>query len=75
VIHNERAFKEFSQCGAWANEDLFATILNPLKFFYALHTDHLMRMNEAVLHSNQEVGPTCIEGRARFVFKDLPQLI
>jgi hypothetical protein len=34
-----------------------------------------MRMNEAVPHPNQKVGSACIESRARFVFKDLPELI
>jgi hypothetical protein len=75
VIHDKRTFKEFSQCGAWANENLFTTVFNSCKFFYALQADHLMRMNEAVPHPNQKVGSACIESRARFVFKDLPELI
>ena len=75
VIHNKRAFEELSQWGAWANEDLFTTIFNPLKLFDALQADHLIRTGETILHSNQKIGPACIEGRLGFAFKDLPEFI
>jgi hypothetical protein len=75
VIHQKRAFKESGKRGAWADEDLFTTIFNPLKRIDAFQTDHPMGTGETLPHSNEKIGPACIQSRPRFVFKDLPEVI